>query len=317
MQLALLTVAYASGSVLADDEPDSWRIFSEDSDSRISALAMSDDGTRLAVGGDNGALVVINSTDGSVQRRFQAADDHRINAVAFLADDRIAVGDDDGRIAVWRLADEPVMESHVRHPKWITSLAATADKRLLIASDATRTVRLYELPLTPGFAELAPQASGVKHVAFSADDKLLVTSSDRSATVWAVEHLKPLRELKSNGVVRDACFTPGGGLAITASEDGAARTFDVETGERKRSLTGHAGMVWCLAVSPDGTRVATGGFDQTVRVWELESGRRLHIFRGPTTPIIGVQWSRDGTSLIVAGEEQILRRFSLPMESAP
>lgn len=317
LRLVLTTVVYASGSAVADDKPDEWRIFRTDSDAKISALAMNDDGKLLAIGGDHGEMVIVNSGDGSIQRQFPAAENQRINAVVFLADDRLAVGDDDGRITIWRLSEKPVAEAHVRHPKWITSLTVTADKRLLVASDATRTVRLYELPLTPSFAELAPQASGVKHVAFSADGESLLTARERGATVWSVEHLKPLRELKSNGTVRAARFTPDGRTAIIASEDGSVRIFDAATGERKRSLTGHAGMVWCLDISPDGKTVSTGGFDQTIRLWDIETGQRKQILRGPTTPVIAVQWSRDGTHLVVASEEQVLRRYAIAKVATP
>jgi WD40 repeat protein len=61
-------------------------------------------------------------------------------------------------------------------------------------------------------------------------------------------------------------FAPNGRMLASASEDGTAKLWSLETGELLATYVGHVGPVRGLAFLPDG-RLATAGDDRTVRVW--------------------------------------------------
>ena len=69
----------------------------------------------------------------------------------------------------------------------------------------------------------------VRNVAFSPDDKLIVTSSfDKTARVWQVQTGKLLYIFKGHeDFLRNAVFSPDGKLVITASDDKTARIWKV------------------------------------------------------------------------------------------
>ena len=53
----------------------------------------------------------------------------------------------------------------------------------------------------------------------------------------------------------------------TGSEAGA--------GWQVRTLAGHSGMVFSVAISADGKRVASGSMDKTVKIWDVETGTEV------------------------------------------
>lgn len=79
------------------------------------------------------------------------------------------------------------------------------------------------------------------------------------------------------------CLLISEGRVITAADDGKINIYSLQTGELTRSLDGHDGGVWALAVF--GNTIASGSTDRTVRVWDMEWGRCTHTFCGHTATV--------------------------------
>jgi WD40 repeat protein len=62
--------------------------------------------------------------------------------------------------------------------------------------------------------------------------------------------------------------------------DSTVKVWNLETGEKQLTLTGHSGSVLAVAVTADGTRVISGSSDNTVKVWNLETGEEIATFIG-------------------------------------
>ncbi len=54
-------------------------------------------------------------------------------------------------------------------------------------------------------------------------------------------------------------------LALTRSSSHSRSVWDLESGKLVRTLEGHDGVVFCVAVTPDGRQIVSGSNDKTVR----------------------------------------------------
>ena len=75
-----------------------------------------------------------------------------------------------------------------------------------------------------------------------------------------------------HGPVNAVAAIPGGNRIVTASEDGTARIWDVDTGEEKGVLKAAGGKpVTALAMMSGPTRIVTGSEDGSVRIWDADT----------------------------------------------
>ena len=65
-----------------------------------------------------------------------------------------------------------------------------------------------------------------------------------------------------------------------------------EEGREIRSLEGHSGDVYGVALTTDGQRAVSASQDNTVKVWHLESGRELYTLEGHSAIVQGVAVGR-------------------------
>ena len=134
----------------------------------------------------------------------------------------------------------------------------------------------------------------------------------------AVPRLRTLRVLAGHeSNIWDAAYSPDGSLLVTASEDGKARVWDTETGERLLGFTGHGDSIRSVVFSPDGAFVVTASWDGTAKIWDPLTGEELFTLTGhqdnpnlfrPGTPnfVIGLAISPDGQTLATGASDQMI-----------
>ena len=83
-------------------------------------------------------------------------------------------------------------------------------------------------------------------------------------------------------------FSPDGKMLATTHRSAGVRPFldlpagpliclwEVETGNLRRTFSGHVRPATCVAFSPDGKLLASGSEDVTVLVWDVYSSKRLN-----------------------------------------
>lgn len=108
---------------------------------------------------------------------------------------------------------------------------------------------------------------------------------------------------------------PGGRL-VTAGGESDLKVWDLAEAKQVRSLKGHEGGVFAVAVSTSGRVAVSGGQDGRVRIWNLDKGSLLGAMDGHEGIIQGVAISRDGRRVASAGADRTARIWDANSRSA-
>jgi WD40 repeat protein len=105
--------------------------------------------------------------------------------------------------------------------------------------------------------------------------------------------------LKHPDEVGTVAFSPDGTRLASASLDGTAKVWEVETGRELLTLVGHTNWVRDITFSPTGARLATASYDKTTKIWDAISGQTIFTLDN-NTEVNGVAFSPDGARLATA-----------------
>jgi len=236
-----------------------------------SAVALSPDGSRLAVGDIGGGILmfdaqtgelIVDVTGGSQARRntlnpLAPLDKHggAVAALAFSRDGkRLASGGFDGVVFVWDAATGKCERASYHFESAAAALAFSPDGSKLVGRSLSKGAHQGKAPIA---AEVivweAATGEVVCRVSLEGDPSPLSIGSD---------------EMRLEQGAFNAEFIADG-KEIVAAVGSTVLVFDASTGERIRELRGHAAEVVSLRVSPDGEHLATGDRSGQVNVWDL------------------------------------------------
>lgn len=157
--------------------------------------------------------------------------------------------------------------------------AISADGKLA-AFNRGNDIDLYDVEAQKVVGTLSGHTSWLKAMAFSPDDKLLVSGGpDSVLRVWNVAERRLVHALAGQGRgIAAVAISPNGRIAATCGSSGhtAGRPdpirhivlWDLKEDVQVDSYSGHDVDGQALAFSPDGKRLASGLDDGTTIVWE-------------------------------------------------
>jgi hypothetical protein len=159
-------------------------------------------------------------------------------------------------------------------------------------------------PMDPPPARPAPAGEPRKVFQVLAGKPNLLVLAPPNGKTWSVTEadaagMRPPRQRFAGHTQAVTCvaLTPDGRRALSGSEDGTVRLWDVPTGQSLRIFRGHVPRVVAVAISADGKRGLSADEGTLVRLWNLETGEVVNRFDSPNG-VAALALSADGKRVL-------------------
>lgn len=205
------------------------------------------------------------------------------------------------------------------HIDAVTSLALSRDGKYILSGSMDHSARLWEKDgnweknnqrtTVRIFQEDSNHKQGVTSVAFTPDEKNVVTSSlDQTIRLWQIstgKNTKTFRGLKDR--IWSVAVAPNGRYIAGACNDGIIMCWSLSNVKKLGTLEGHAGPVFDLDFSPNGLYMASAGADQIVRIWNMTNATEVTACSGHTDKVYSAIWDPTGTYVLSASRDKTAR----------
>jgi WD40 repeat protein len=208
------------------------------------------------------------------------------------------------------LAARKVLKGH----KWdVRAVAFSRDGKRLVSASRDETVRIWDVA-TGEEVKVIRVGEPLAAVALSPDGRYVLVGTLGASSIVRLD-LKSEKAVVSLpghlNRVMGVCFTRDGKRAVSASQDGTLRIWDMRTLKLIHTLKGHESSVAAVALSVDGQRAVSGGADKKLYIWDLSAGTLIREVAGPKGPIWSVAISPDGKHALSGSHEGSMRLWTV------
>lgn len=177
------------------------------------------------------------------------------------------------------------------------------------------SVKLWDAGTGQLLRKLEAHKSEVTSVAFSPDDRMLVTGDAIGhVKLWNIDSGRVVARLDGHTRrIAAIVFVPDGSRVLTASGDNTVGQWDVTTGqELPKLILKHPDSILAMQSIPGGNLIVTSCKDRQLRVWNADEARVVQTIGPFQSDIRSVSVSSDGRRLLIASsEERTVRLWDL------
>jgi WD40 repeat protein len=212
-----------------------------------------------------------------------------VSGLAFSSDgQQLASVGLDAAACIWDVASGDEIASLKQRTGILTDVAWHPDGLSLALSSGDWGIYLWRwLDVGSTVPRLRGHRGCVTCLAYAGTETLASAGRDGVVHIWRIANEGTLQStLRGHtDAIRDLAVSPDGGtLASAGGWDRTVRIWDLQRAQaqhqhpERRTLTGHAAQVTCVAFGAGDTAVGSGSWDETARLWDLQQGQELMRF---------------------------------------
>jgi len=287
---------------------------------RVSAVAWSPDGKRIASASDDRTVQVCDAKTGS-RILIYKGHNAEVYAASWSPNGKyIASAGADKTVQVWDASTGALLTKYTRHTDQVNAVSWSSDSKSIASGSDDHTVQVWNISDGKLMLTYALHTAGVLCVAWSPDNTAIASGSwDNTIQAFSTIQTQSfdvgdrIFDYRGHAAeVYSVAWSPNGKRIASASADKVVQVGSGINGATIFSYMGHSDVVYSVAWSPDGTQLASASADKTIQVWSANvkqktTSQKLFTYLGHSNTVYTVAWSPTGKSLASGSSDDTLQ----------
>ena len=233
-------------------------------------IALSPNGKTVASGSEDGTIRLWDVETGKVVAKWTGHTDATMLLYRSVDGERVVSGSYDGTIRVWDVESGDTVLGPIKTGHYtLYAVIYSPDSTKIATSGGYDAFKIWDAK-TGNL--LSTHKSRVWSLAWTSDQKKLITGSDASIRILDTATWQQVAILEGHeSAVYSLSLFQNDRLLVSASEDGTARLWNLDTNLQVGPPLQHEHIVYSAAISADGKQLVTGCRDTNAYVWDIHT----------------------------------------------
>ena len=259
---------------------------------RIQGLAFLKNGRLVATGGTParfGEIQIWDVDDRKLRVSTTVCYDTLFGLAISPDERRLAIGCADNTVRIHQATSGRELLRMNHHENWVLGVVFGGDGRRIVSVGRDRAAKLIDansgafvenINLLRGELAAIVRNPRIEAVVIGGEDRVpYYYKMDRPRKMLIADDSTLVREFeRQDGEIFALAIDPRGERLVVGGAAPTAQVYDLETGERTATISGHSAGIYTMAFDPTGAELATAGFDGSLRLYRAADGELLHEF---------------------------------------